>query len=72
MSSPNALNKEDFLQLLMAQMKNQNPLEPMSNQEFVAQLTSFSSLEQLEKLNQQVSFLVQLQKSQTEALHAYD
>ncbi|HIE28923.1 TPA: hypothetical protein EYP66_16740 [Candidatus Poribacteria bacterium] len=48
----------------MAQMKNQNPLEPMNNQEFIAQLTSFSSLEQLENLNQRTSLSVELQKSQ--------
>ncbi|MFQ6039512.1 MAG: flagellar hook assembly protein FlgD [Candidatus Poribacteria bacterium] len=62
-----AMNQEDFLKLLMAQMKNQNPLEPMDNQEFIAQLTSFSSLEQLENLNQKVSSSVQLQKSQSSA-----
>jgi flagellar basal-body rod modification protein FlgD len=66
-SSSNALNKEDFLNLLMAQMKNQNPLEPINNQEFVAQLTSFSSLEQLENLNQRTSLSVELQKSQINA-----
>jgi len=66
-SGSDAMNKEDFLKLLMAQMKNQNPLEPINNQEFVAQLTSFSSLEQLENLNQNVSASVQLQKSQSNA-----
>ncbi len=46
-SSGPQLGKSDFLQLLMAQVNNQNPLEPMQNSEFVAQLTQFSSLEQL-------------------------
>ena len=41
------LGRSDFLRLLMAQVNNQNPLEPMENSEFVAQLTQFSSLEQL-------------------------
>ncbi len=41
------LDKSEFLELLMAQVNNQNPLEPMDNAEFVSQLTQFSSLEQL-------------------------
>jgi len=45
-------NKDQFLQLLVTQIKNQNPLDPMSNEEFTAQLTQFSMLEQLEELNQ--------------------
>ncbi len=39
--------KTEFLELLMAQVNNQNPLEPMDNSEFISQLTQFSSLEQL-------------------------
>lgn len=45
----------DYMQLLVAQMENQNPLEPMSNEEMAAQLTQFSQLEQLESMNQSFS-----------------
>ncbi len=45
------LGKDDFLQLLVTQLTNQNPLSPVQDQEFVAQLAQFSSLEQLEYLN---------------------
>lgn len=39
--------KEEFLKLLAAQLRMQNPLEPINNEEFVAQLAQFSQLEQL-------------------------
>ena len=44
-------SQDQFLQLLVTQLQNQNPLDPMSNEEFTAQLTQFSQLEQLEELN---------------------
>ena len=41
------LSQDQFLSLLVTQLKNQNPLEPLSNTEFIAQLATFSSLEKL-------------------------
>lgn len=43
--------QDQFLQLLVTQIRNQNPLDPMSNEEFTSQLTQFSMLEQLEGIN---------------------
>jgi flagellar basal-body rod modification protein FlgD len=40
-------NKEAFLQLLVAQIKNQNPLQPTDGVQFLTQLTQFSQLEQV-------------------------
>ena len=45
------LGKNEFLELLVAQLNNQNPLEPQGNGEFIAQLAQFSQVEGIEKLN---------------------
>lgn len=45
------LGKDQFLNLLVAQLNNQNPLEPQGNGEFIAQLAQFSTVEGVEKLN---------------------
>jgi len=54
-NSGEALGKDAFLQLLVTQMKNQNPLDPQDNTAFVAQLAQFSSLESMQNLTSTVS-----------------
>ena len=49
------LGKEEFLQLLVTQMKYQDPLEPTDNTEYVSQLAQFSELEQMQNLNSTTS-----------------
>lgn len=68
--SSNALNtqglgKDDFLRLLVTQLQNQNPLEPLKNEEFVAQLAQFNALEQMQNLNKAMGLLGDLQIMQT-------
>lgn len=46
-----ALGKDDFLQLLVAQMQYQDPLEPTSNTEYIAQYATFSEVEQIQNMS---------------------
>ena len=50
-SSKTALGQDAFLQLLVTQLQYQDPLNPMDDKEFVAELAQFSSLEQLTEIN---------------------
>jgi flagellar basal-body rod modification protein FlgD len=46
-SADNGMGKDTFLKLLMAQMSNQNPMDPTDDKEMLAQLAQFSTLEQM-------------------------
>ncbi len=61
----NELGKDSFLQLLVAQMANQDPLEPMDNSQFLAQLAQFSSLEQMQNIAQGMQLLALTQTAST-------
>ncbi len=63
------LGKNEFLQLMVAQMQYQDPLAPQSNAEFVAQLAQFSSVEGLENLNSTVTTMSE-QLGSSQALQA--
>jgi flagellar basal-body rod modification protein FlgD len=58
------MGKEDFLTLLVAQLQNQDPLNPSDPTEFTAQLAQFSSLEQLFTVNESLTGLTSATQSQ--------
>lgn len=66
---PNAMGKNEFLELMMAQLENQDPLSPQGNTEFIAQMAQFSMVEGIQNLNQTTDTLVNSFKS-SQALQA--
>lgn len=52
------LGMEDFLKILLTQLTYQDPLKPMDNQQFMAQIAQFTSLEQTQQLNSRLGQLV--------------
>ena len=56
------VSKDDFLRLLVAQIKNQNPLNPADGVEFLTQLAQFSQLEQLINIREDLEKLLGVEK----------
>ncbi|QRY35504.1 flagellar hook capping protein (plasmid) [Variovorax sp. PDNC026] len=54
----NSLGMEDFLKILLTQLTYQDPLKPMDNQQFMAQMAQFTSLEQTQQLNNKIATLI--------------
>jgi flagellar basal-body rod modification protein FlgD len=60
-SSANGLTQTNFLQLLMAQMKNQDPSSPTSPTDYVTQMAEFTSVQGINQLNQSITSLLSMQ-----------
>lgn len=58
-SSQSQLDYDTFLKLLVAQMKNQDPTKPMDSTEYIAQLATFSNVEQLITSNKKLDSLIE-------------
>ena len=59
-----SLGQEDFLKLLMTQLQNQDPMEPMDNGEFMGQMAQFSTVEGITKMGESVDGLVGIYQGQ--------
>ena len=61
----NDMDKDAFLKLLVAEIQNQNPLEPMDNQKFVDQMTQFTTMEQMTNMSESFQDFITSMKSTT-------
>ena len=52
-----------FMAILLAQLRNQNPLEPMDDKELIAQMTQLNSLEELKKISAGIDTLIKLSQA---------
>jgi len=66
-TKPGELGKDAFLRLLVAELKEQDPLNPVDNKDFTAQLAQFTSLEKLENIDKSIQNLSLYQASSTNA-----
>ncbi|UFU01028.1 flagellar hook assembly protein FlgD [Radiobacillus kanasensis] len=64
-STGSALGKDEFLRILMAQLQNQDPMNPMQDKEFISQMATFSSLEQMMNISSVVTNLASNQSIAT-------
>ncbi|TSI11405.1 flagellar hook assembly protein FlgD [Lysinibacillus sp. BW-2-10] len=58
----NELGKDAFLQILITQLQNQDPTQPMDDKEFIAQMAQFSSLEQMQNMTTAMKNLLESQQ----------
>lgn len=59
----NSIAQEDFIRLFLAQLTNQDPLEPVDNSEFLAQMAQFTGLEQSRLLNENMNNMLAMNSS---------
>ncbi len=68
-SSGSILGKDDFLKMLIMQLRFQDPLNPMNGTEFAAQLAQFSSVEQLQNMNSNLLYNIEANSIMTQSIN---
>lgn len=58
---PAGLGQQDFIRILLTQLSYQDPMKPMDNQQFMAQMAQFTNLEQTQQINDKLASLVSQQ-----------
>lgn len=61
-ATTDTLGKDAFLRLLVAELSNQDPLNPMEDREFISQMATFSSLEQMQNMNNTLTSMSEANK----------
>ncbi|MDI9370223.1 MAG: flagellar hook assembly protein FlgD [Synergistaceae bacterium] len=59
----NDLGKDAFLKILITQLSNQDPLDPLKDKDFIAQMAQFSTLEQMTNMNKSIEQMAALNKA---------
>jgi len=67
-NAPNTLDEHDFYQLLITQLQNQDPLDPLKPDDFIAQLSQFAQLEAMHNMEDQTKLLANYQASMNNLL----
>ncbi|MBM7644361.1 flagellar basal-body rod modification protein FlgD [Scopulibacillus daqui] len=61
LTSNSNLGKDDFLKLLITELKNQDPMQPMDNKDLISQMAAFTSLEQTQNMSGSIDKFVNMQ-----------
>jgi len=71
-TNPSGMGRDEFLKMLVAQLKNQDPLNPMDGKDMAAQLAQFSTVEQLIDINKSMTAAQAAQEATAEAIMALE
>lgn len=71
-TNPSGMGRDEFLKMLVAQLKNQDPLNPMDGKDMAAQLAQFSTVEQLIDINKSMTAAQAAQEATAEAILALE